>query len=99
MPEVSVLLGPRESLVFCFLCRRLFSAIWLYLMKSRCRVIFLIFVTSMLKFAQFSGSLKVLRSNNVEEYFSHALSSYLGEHEILHQSSCVDTPSQNEVVE
>ena len=53
----------------------------------------------MLKFAQFSGSLKVLRSNNVEEYFSHALSSYLGEHEILHQSSCVDTPSQNEVVE
>ena len=38
---------------------------------------------------------QTLRSDNAKEY----LSKIMLQHEILHQTSCVDTPSQNEVVE
>lgn len=41
----------------------------------------------------------VLWSENVKYYLSHARSSYLGECENFHHSSCIDTPSQNGVVE
>ena len=40
-------------------------------------------------------SLKTLRTDNAGEYFS--LSWLLCEHDIIHQSSCPDTPSQNGV--
>ena len=48
---------------------------------------------------QLSGALKILKSDNAKEYFSHALKSYLDSHGILHHSSCIDTPSQNGVAE
>ncbi|KAL0533382.1 hypothetical protein IC582_030221 [Cucumis melo] len=44
---------------------------------------------------QFNVSIKTLRTDNASEYFSHTLGSYLCKHGIIHQSSCVDTPSQN----
>lgn len=46
---------------------------------------------------QFGVSLKALRSENVGEHFLEAVRSYLCKNGILHQSSCVDTTSQNGV--
>ena len=47
----------------------------------------------------FNVSLPVLRSEYAGRYCSKALRSYLCKHEILRQSSCVNTPSQNRVYE
>ena len=47
--------------------------------------------------AQFNTSIRVLRSDNVKEYLSGPLSSFLSSHGILHQSSCAYTPHQNGV--
>ena len=38
-------------------------------------------------------------SDNAKEYLSESFQSFMLQHEILHQTSCVDTPSQNRVVE
>ena len=48
---------------------------------------------------QFNISIRILRSDNAKEYFSMSFSSFMSFYEILHQSSCADTPQQNEVVE
>ncbi|RVX10878.1 Retrovirus-related Pol polyprotein from transposon TNT 1-94 [Vitis vinifera] len=42
---------------------------------------------------------KVLKSDNAKEYFTSSLSTYLQNHDIIHISSCVDTPQQNGVAE
>ncbi|XP_031285404.1 uncharacterized protein LOC116144087 [Pistacia vera] len=42
---------------------------------------------------------QTLRNDNAKEYFSSSFQSYMSQHGILHQSSCVDTPSQNGVAE
>ena len=44
---------------------------------------------------QFNTYIRILRSDNVNEYFSMPLSSFMSSHEILHQSSCAYTPQQN----
>lgn len=41
----------------------------------------------------------MLKTNNVQEYFSSILNDYLLIPGIIHQSSCVDTPQQNRAVE
>ena len=48
---------------------------------------------------QFNIFVRTLRSDNGKEYMSNSLQSYMTQHGILHQSSCVDTPSQNGVAE
>ena len=48
---------------------------------------------------QFNISIRVLRSDNAREYFSAPFTSFMSQHEILHQSSCAHTPQQNEVTE
>ena len=47
----------------------------------------------------FNTSVRTLRSDNAKEYFSESFQSYMLHNGILHQSSCVDTPSQNGVAE
>ncbi|RVW95612.1 Retrovirus-related Pol polyprotein from transposon TNT 1-94 [Vitis vinifera] len=42
---------------------------------------------------------QILKSNNAKEYFTSSLSTYLQNHDIIHISSCVDTPQQNGVAE
>ncbi|MCR2848179.1 DDE-type integrase/transposase/recombinase, partial [Weizmannia coagulans] len=44
-------------------------------------------------------SVQTLRSDNAKEYLSEPFQSFMREHGILHQTSCVDTPSQNGVAE
>ena len=46
---------------------------------------------------QFNTSIRILRSDNAKEYFSTSFSSFMSSNRILHQSSCVYTPQQNEV--
>ena len=47
---------------------------------------------------QFGPEIKILRSDNGKEYENSSISHYLASNGI-HQTSCVDTPQQNGVVE
>lgn len=40
-----------------------------------------------------------MRNDRVKEYLPESFQTYMTQHGILHQISCVDTPSQNMVVE
>ena len=72
---------------------------WLFLMKNRAKLfsIFQKFYTEIQ--TQFNISIRVLRSDNVREYFYAPFTSFMSQHEILHQSSCAYTPQQNGVAE
>ncbi|KAJ9553824.1 hypothetical protein OSB04_017869 [Centaurea solstitialis] len=72
---------------------------WLYLMKNRSEVFthFCTFVAEAK--TQFGVSVKTLRSDNAKEYTSETFRSFMLQQGIRHESSCVDTPSQNGVAE
>ena len=72
---------------------------WLYLMKNRFELFshFSAFCAEIK--TQFNVSVHTLRSDNTKEYFSDSFQAYMIQHGILHQSSCVDTPSRNGVAE
>ena len=44
---------------------------------------------------QFWAKVKVIRSDNGSEFTSGPMKRFYGEHGIIHQTSCVDTPQQN----
>ena len=73
--------------------------LWVYFMKSRSEVFthFGVFCAEIK--TQFNESEHILRSNNAKEYMSELFLFYMRQHGILHQSSCVDTTSQNRVFE
>ena len=48
---------------------------------------------------QFHVYVQNLRSDNAKEYVSEQFQSFMLQHDILHQASCVDTPAQNGVTE
>ena len=48
---------------------------------------------------QFHVPVQILRSDNAKQYLSKPFQSFMLQHEILHQTSCVDTPSKNGVAE
>ena len=48
---------------------------------------------------QFHVFLQTLRSDNAKEYLSELFQSFMLQHGILHQTSCVDTASQNGIAE
>ena len=72
---------------------------WLYLMKN-CSELFSHFCAFCAKIhTQFYVSVQNLRSDNAKEYLSEQFQSFMLQNDILHQTSCVDTPSQNGVAE
>ena len=72
---------------------------WLYLMKS-CSELYSHFSVFCAEIqTQFHVSVQTLRSDNAKEYLSEPFQSFMLQHGILHQTSCVDTPSQNGVAE
>ncbi|RVW36513.1 Retrovirus-related Pol polyprotein from transposon TNT 1-94 [Vitis vinifera] len=72
---------------------------WLFLMKNRAEL-FSIFQKFYAEIqTQFNISIRVLRNDNVREYFSAPFTSFMSQHGILHQSSCAHTPQQNGVAE
>ena len=65
---------------------------WLFLMKTRAEL-FSIFKKFHAEICtQFNTSIRILRSDNVKEYFSMPFSSYMSFHGIFHKSSCAYTP-------
>jgi len=48
---------------------------------------------------QLEKTIKIFRSDNAKEYFSHDLSSFLSSKGILHQFTCPHTPQQNGIAE
>ena len=67
---------------------------WLYLMKSHSEL-FSHFTAFCAKIQ--NVPVQILRSDNAKEYLSKPFQSFMLQHGILHQTSCVDTPSQNGV--
>ena len=72
---------------------------WLFLMKSRSEL-FSLFCSFCAEIrTQFNVSVRTLRSDNAKEYMSGQFQNYMTQNGILHETSCVDTPSQNGVAE
>ena len=72
---------------------------WLYLMKNRLKLFsnFRAFCAKI--HTLFHVSIQNLRNDNAKEYLSEQFQSFMLQNGILHQTSCVDTPSQNGVAE
>ena len=72
---------------------------WLYLMKSSYELFshFSAFCAEIQ--TQFHVTVQTLRSDNAKEYLLKPFQSFMLQHGIFHQTSCVDTPSHNGVVE
>ena len=72
---------------------------WLYLMKNRSELFshFRAFCAEI--HTQFHVYVQNLRSDNAKEYVSEQFKSFMLQHGILHQTSCVYTPAQNGVAE
>ena len=72
---------------------------WIYQLKEKSETtqIFKEF-HSMIQ-SQFQTDIQILRTDNGTEYFNSILGPYLKDHGIIHQSSCVGTPQQNDIVE
>jgi hypothetical protein len=67
---------------------------WIFIIKSRQKN----FVCSFVK-TQFDTTIKILRSDNVKEYFINKLIQYMTDNGIIHESSYAYTSQQNGVVE
>lgn len=48
---------------------------------------------------QFDSKIRVLHSDNREEYLSSTFSFYLSQYDILHQTTCLGTLEQNGIAE
>ncbi|MCR2847983.1 DDE-type integrase/transposase/recombinase, partial [Weizmannia coagulans] len=72
---------------------------WLYLMKSRSEVFSHLRAFYAEIQTHFHISVQTLRSDNAKEYLSEPFQTFMRERGIIHQTSCVDTPSQNGVAE
>ena len=72
---------------------------WLYLMKTKSEVHSIFKTFYKMVCTQFDCPLKILRSDNGGEFMYGGLASFFADNGIVHQTSCVDTPQQNGVVE
>jgi len=73
--------------------------VWVYLMKNKTKASQLIQNFCHMVHTQFNTKVKVLRSNNGNEFSSGPMKKFYVEHGILHQTSCVDTLQQNGRIE
>ena len=72
---------------------------WLYLMKIHYELFshFIAFYAEIQ--TQFHVPVQILRNDNAKKYLSKPFQSFMLQHGIIHQTSCVDTPSQNGIAE
>ena len=72
---------------------------WLYLMKNYLELFshFRAFCAEI--HTHFHVFVQNMRNDNAKEYFPDQFQSFMLQNGILHQKSCVDTPSQNRVTE
>ena len=72
---------------------------WIFLLKHKSNVSTVLpNFCSMIK-TQFGVNVKRFRSDNAKDYFNQVLTPYFKRKGIIHESSCVNTPQQNGVVE
>ncbi|EOY08968.1 Uncharacterized protein TCM_024268 [Theobroma cacao] len=72
---------------------------WRYLMKNHSKLFFIFCAFCAEIKTQFNVFVHKLRIDNAKEYFFDKFQSYMIQNGILHQSSYIDTPSQNRVAE
>ena len=72
---------------------------WIFLLKQKSDVSIVIPDFHSMVQNQFGVQIKSFRTNNARDYFNQILSTYFQLQGILHDSSCVNTPQQNGVVE
>lgn len=72
---------------------------WVFLMNHKSETKIHLKQFFALVFTQFGRKIKQVRTDNGYEFFSREINSFLLEHGVLHQHSCVETPQQNGVVE
>ncbi|RVW77383.1 Retrovirus-related Pol polyprotein from transposon TNT 1-94 [Vitis vinifera] len=72
---------------------------WLCLMKTKDKVNLLFQNFHKMIETQYNAKVRVLRSDNSGEYQSSDLQMYLEGHNIIHQTTCSNTPQQNGVAE
>ncbi|GJU90604.1 ribonuclease H-like domain-containing protein [Tanacetum coccineum] len=74
-------------------------AVWVYLIKSKDEVPHFITVFYNLIENQFKRKIKVFRSDNGTEFVNQTVTKLCSDKGIIHQTSCVYTPKQNEIAE
>ena len=72
---------------------------WIFLLKQKYDVSFVIPNFHSMVQNQFGVQIKSFRTDNSRDYFNQILSPYFQLQGILHNSSCVNTPQQNRVAE
>jgi transposase InsO family protein len=48
---------------------------------------------------QYDGKIKIFRSDNRTEFINNKFSTFFKENDIIHQTTCVNTPEQNDISE
>ena len=72
---------------------------WIYLMKHKSEIFkYLTFFCKMVQ-TKFRSLVRQVRSDNGREFFSNQTQDFFRSNGMEHQTSCVDTPQQNGVVE
>lgn len=72
---------------------------WLFLMNTKAESTIVLKMVLTLVQTQFDYKFKCLMSDNGIEFFNEQVNSFLVQHGIIHQSSCVYTPQHNSKVE
>ena len=73
--------------------------VWVYLMKDKSEASRLVMNFCPMTKTQFTASVKMIRSDNGNEFTSGPMKRFYGEQGIIHQTSCTNTPQQNGRVE
>lgn len=68
---------------------------WVYLLHAKHEVFSMFQLLHKIVDTQFDSKIRILRSNNGGEYIRSVFSTYLSQHDILHQTTYPRTPEQN----
>ena len=72
---------------------------WMFLMKNRSELYSMFRNFCVEIKTQFGTTIKTLRSDNAKEYTSSLFHTFMNDNGIMHETSCVDTASQNGIAE
>ena len=72
---------------------------WIYLIKEKSKTFSIFKQFHSMVQTQFNSKIKIVCTDNGTDYFSNILRSYFKDNDIIHHSSCVNTPQQNGIAE
>ena len=72
---------------------------WVYLMKTKSDVFPIFQIFHQMIRTQFNAQVQVVKSDNGREYLKKGFNAYFQQNAIIHQTSCVTTPQQNDIAE